>query len=207
MPFQNRVTPTGDIVAHPARGTLTGNRGILHDGPGRLGSRRWTTKAWITCALQFKGRHREVMSGRSWTELFFLDEATALAAGHRPCAECRRADYDAFRAAWACANAGENLPKAPQMDAVLHAERVEPYTRRQITHSRPARDLPVGTLVRLGEESWLVEKGRLHLWSLDGYTQKRSLPNGEITVLTPVSIVKVLTSGYQPDIHASVKRE
>src|SRR5215471_17818564 len=101
MPLQNRVTPFGEIVAIAQRGLLMGNRGIIHDpGTRTLLNRRWATKAWICCVCAFKGVRREVMGGRSWTELFFLDEATALAAGHRPCFFCRRADADAFRIAW-----------------------------------------------------------------------------------------------------------
>ena len=203
MPLQNRVTPTGEIIADPARGTLMGNRGILHHGPGRLGTRRWTTKAWIACALQFKDRHREVMNGRSWTELFFIDEATAFAAGHRPCAECRRDDYDAFRSAWAAGHSHGDLPKAPAMDAALHAQRVEPYTHRQITHRASAPDLPDGAFIEHDGQCWLVRKSRLHLWSPEGYGATHPLPTGEVTVLTPALMVAVLANGYRAAIHRS----
>jgi hypothetical protein len=117
MPLQNRVTPFGEIVAHPARGMVMGNRGILHDSGRRLHpTRRWTHKTWICCLCEFKGRHRAVMTPGRYTELFFLDEATALAAGHRPCFECRRADANQFAAAWAHGNGGP-LPSAGDMDA------------------------------------------------------------------------------------------
>ena len=118
-PLQNRVTPFGDVVAIAQRGLFIGNRGIIHDPATKtLLGRRWTTKAWLVCLLDYKGRHREVMGGRSWTELFFLDEAVALAAGHRPCFFCRRRDAEAFRAAWETAR-GWKAPLAPEMDAGL----------------------------------------------------------------------------------------
>ena len=120
-PLQNRVLPTGEIVAIPARGTMTGNRGILHRPDKTLGRARWTHKAWICCVIDFRGRRRDVMGGRSWTELFFLDEAVAFAAGHRPCAYCRRPAYTAFKAAW------DGAPKATEMDRVLHLERLDAH--------------------------------------------------------------------------------
>ena len=116
MPLQNRVTPFGELIATPARGTLMGNRGCLHDAQQRI-RRTFAVKRWIICVLEFKGRHRQVMAPGQYTELFFLDEATALAAGHRPCAECQRARYDLFRAHWA--GRGRTLPGADDMDDVL----------------------------------------------------------------------------------------
>src|SRR5499426_3922843 len=136
MPLQNRVTPAGEIVADPSRGLLMGNRGCLH-GPGRaLGVSRWRSKLWICCLLDFKGVQRDPMPPGRWTALFFLDEATALAAGHRPCGYCRRADYLAFGEAFRAAHGLAERPRAPYLDAWLHAERVESRTRRQRT--RPA---------------------------------------------------------------------
>src|SRR5215831_7590036 len=124
MPLQNRVTPFGEIVAVPERGLLMGNRGIIHDPATRRLNRRWASKAWIICLCEFRGVRRKVMATRSWTELFFLDEATALAAGHRPCFYCRRREANRFRAAWAAGH-GAPLPTAAQMDAVLHSERLQ----------------------------------------------------------------------------------
>ena len=125
-PLQNRVTPFGDVVAIAQRGLFIGNRGIIHDPATKtLLGRRWTTKAWLVCVLDYKGRHREVMGRRSWTELFFLDEAVALAAGHRPCFFCRRAAAEAFRTAWGKAKGGEGASGAREMDAVLHEERLD----------------------------------------------------------------------------------
>jgi len=134
-PLQNRVTPFGDVVAIAQRGLFIGNRGIIHDPATKtLLGRRWTTKAWLVCVLDYKGRHREVMGGRSWTELFFLDEAVALAAGHRPCFFCRRAAAEAFRTAWGKAKGGK-APLAPEMDAVLHEERLDRGRKRGPCHT------------------------------------------------------------------------
>ncbi len=129
MPLQNRVTPTGDIIATPHRGMFTGNRGIIHDPATKTLTRRWASQAWLTCVCEFKGRRREVMGGRSWTELFFLDEATALAAGHRPCFFCRRDDAIRFRAAWQEGN-GVRRVLARDIDAVLHRERLSDGKKR-----------------------------------------------------------------------------
>src|SRR6201984_1028683 len=144
MPLQNRVTPTGDIIATPERGLFVGNRGIIHDpSPRTLLRKRWSCPAWLTCVLEFRGRRREVMGGRSWTELFFLDEATAFAAGHRPCFFCRREDAKAFRAAWekGIARSGR---RAADIDAVLHRERLDGSRKR--LHVLPLRllQLPDG---------------------------------------------------------------
>ena len=153
MPLQNRVLPTGEITAHPARGTLTGNRGILHRDDRTLGPARWTHKAWICCTLDWKGRRRAVMTGRTWTELFFLDEAVALAAGHRPCATCRRAAYRRFQTAWAAAFG--TVPRGPAMDAALHAARVAP-DKTQLRHSARLGTLPAGTFVLWHDRPHLV---------------------------------------------------
>ena len=143
-PLQNRVTPFGDVVAIPQRGLYIGNRGIIHDPVTKtLLGRRWTTKAWLVCVLDYKGRGRELMGGRSWTELFFLDEAVALAAGHRPCFFCRRADAQAFQAAWGKAKGGQ-APLAPEIDAVLHEERLDRGRKRIHAISDPVTELPDG---------------------------------------------------------------
>jgi hypothetical protein len=149
MPLQNRVTPFGDIVAIPQRGIFTGNRGIIHDPAIRtLLTRRWASKAWLVCLCEFKGRRRAVMGRRSWTELFFLDEAVALAAGHRPCFFCRRQAAEAFRDAWAQGRAAK-LPWAAEMDAVLHGERLD--HRRKRLHAFPgcADELPDGSVIQV----------------------------------------------------------
>src|ERR1700751_1845979 len=164
MPLQNRVTPTGDIIATAHRGMFTGNRGIIHDPTTRtLLKRRWASRAWLTCVCEFRGRRREVMGGRSWTELFFLDEATAFAAGHRPCFFCRREDATRFRAAWAEGHGVKEL-HAPDMDAVLHRERL--VSGKQL-HPLPMKieKLPDGTMVQEGEDSFLIVGGRALKWS------------------------------------------
>src|SRR6204780_4286748 len=141
MPLQNRVTPSGEIIATPHRGMFTGNRGIIHDPATKtLLRRRWSSNAWLTCVCEFRGRRRKVMGGRSWTELFFLDEATAFAAGHRPCFFCRRDDANTFRAAWQRGNrTGAKL--AREIDAVLHRERLASGKKQLHALPMPLREL------------------------------------------------------------------
>src|SRR5882724_11835693 len=167
-PLQNRVTPTGDIIATPHRGMFTGNRGIIHDPATKTLARRWASQAWLTCVCEFKGRRREVMAGRSWTELFFLDEATAMAAGHRPCFFCRRDDANRFRAAWQLGN-GVGDVRAKEMDAVLHRERLERGKKRLHPLPLPLVELPDGVMVKAGAESFLILQGRALFWSMAGY--------------------------------------
>jgi len=178
-----------------------GNRGILHDAAGRLGHPRWRHPHWIACRLQFRGRHRVVMSPGAWTELFFLDEAVALAAGHRPCAECRRQDYIRFLDAWR--SAAGTRPRAAEIDRALHAARLVPGTRRQAAHLAPAPGLPDGSFVRLGATPHLVTAGALRPFAPEGYGPPAPLPAGEVEVLTPVPIVAVLRAGYRPELHPS----
>ncbi|MEQ8396797.1 hypothetical protein [Thalassobaculum sp.] len=205
-PLQNRVTPFGDIVAVPQRGTFTGNRGIIHDPTTRtLLSRRWTSKAWIICVCEFRGRRREVMARRSWTELFFLDEATALAAGHRPCFYCRRANARAFQAAWAAGNRCEPA-RAPAMDAALHGERVEHRAKRLHPLPGPAADLPDGTVVAAGAEAFLVTGRRTLRWTPDGYREASTAPVFD-RLITPPSTVAALAAGYHPVLHPSAGLE
>jgi hypothetical protein len=209
VPLQNRVAPTGEILADPARGLFTGNRGILHEAPGRLGTARWRTKAWIVCRLDFKGVRRAVMTGRTWTELFFLDEAVALAAGHRPCAYCRRAAFNAYAAAWAKGNRwpAARLPRAPEIDRRAHADRVAPRTRRQVTYTAPLGDLPEGTFATLAEAAGrplLVRADCLLPWRFEGYgAPLRRQDHLAATVLTPRSTVAALAAGYRPVLHHS----
>ncbi|MBS0529319.1 MAG: hypothetical protein JSS22_08020 [Proteobacteria bacterium] len=201
-PLQNRVTPLGDIVAVPARGTFTGNRGIIHDPATRtLLKRRWTTKAWIVCVCEFRGRRRDVMGTQSWTELFFLDEATAFAAGHRPCFYCRRADANAFRAAWEQGNGQRGL-RAPEIDAVLHAERLDGRVKRLHPLPLPIEELPDGAMVQAGEESFLIARGRPLRWSFDGYRDV-SAPLADAKLITPPSAVRALAAGYRAVLHES----
>lgn len=202
MPLQNRVTPFGEIVATSARGTLTGNRGIIHDVSTKtLLKRRWTTKAWIACVCEFRGRRREVMAQHGWTELFFLDEATALAAGHRPCFYCRREDAVRFRDAWAHGN-GMTDARTPDIDAVLHAERLDGKVKRLHALPMPIDELPDATMIACGDDAFLVAGGEVLRWSFDGYCAAET-PSGAVRLLTPPSIVRALQQGYRVQMHGS----
>jgi hypothetical protein len=203
MPLQNRVTPTGDIIATAHRGMFTGNRGIIHDSATKTLTRRWAGKAWLTCVCEFRGRRREVMGGRSWTELFFLDEATAFAAGHRPCFYCRRDDANRFRAAWEVGNGVKDM-LAHDMDAVLHGERLNGRTKRLHPLSMPLEALPDGAMLQEGIESYLIVQGRVLLWSAAGYRQAQSAPQAAM-LLTPPSTLHALLAGYQAVLHPSAR--
>ncbi len=208
MPRQNRVTPFGDLLATPERGTFMGNRGVLHDAEGRIRG-AWQLKRWIVCVLEFRGRKRKVMTVGRYTELFFLDEATALAAGHRPCADCRHARFLAFCNAWGTAHPADGTmarPAAAVIDDRLHAERVA--SGRSKRSSVAALDeLPDGVFVAVaawGEQAYLVRGERLLAWSPGGYGERRRRPRGEeVRVLTPESTVKTIRAGYVPEIHPS----
>ena len=202
MPLQNRVNPFGEIVAAAARGTFTGNRGIIHDPATRtLLARRWSSRAWLICRCAFEGRRRVVMGGRSWTELFFLDEATGLAAGHRPCHYCRRDAALAFRDAWARGNGGAR-PATPAMDAILHRERLDGREKRLHKLPVPATALPDGTMLADADGALLIAAGQPFRWSFDGYAPTRIV--GEIALLTPPSTLRALASGYRPELHPGI---
>jgi hypothetical protein len=210
MPRQNRVTPFGEVVAVPERGTMMGNRGRLHDEEGRI-RRPWQVKRWLICLLDFNGRHRQVMAPDCYTELFFLDEATALAAGHRPCFECRRKSYNAFVDAWSVGNAGstdEDRPTAGSIDKRLHEERVGPG-RSKRTFTAKLGELPDGVFVTLEQASdqpFLLWEDRILEWSPGGYKRVRPLPKGEVvSVLTPRSTVAAIRAGYVPELYFSEK--
>jgi hypothetical protein len=197
VPLQNRVTPLGEIVADPNRGLFTGNRGIIHDPDTRtLLNRRWTSPAWLICVLEWRGRRRSVMAGRSWTELFFLDEATALAAGHRPCFYCRRAAAEAFQAGFPA------HPKAPGIDRVLHAERLNGRRKRLHDLPSPAAALPDGTMIFQDDAPHLILKGQVRRWFPHGYGAPAKPADGA-RLITPPSTVAVLRAGYRPRFHPS----
>jgi hypothetical protein len=198
--LQNRVTPYGEIVAAPGRGLMMGNRGILHDDAQRI-VRSFQVKRWIACVLEFRGRHREVMTPHRYTELFFLDEAAAFSAGHRPCAECRRADYNRFLAFW---EAWSGAPaSADSMDARLHADRIE--RKRKKTYREDLARLADGAYVQLEGQAWLVWDSNLFAWSDSGYTRRRPRTRGEVDVLTPRSAVAILAAGYRAAIHPTAQ--
>jgi len=204
VPLPNRVDPFGELLAVAARGTLLGNRGgRFHRNDRTLGSRRHLTRTWICCRLQFNGRRREVWS-KGYTELFFLDEVTAFAAGHRPCFECRRRDAETFADLWARANKQRTRARAADMDKVLHRERLAGRLKR--THRIPIDDLPDGAMIKLHDHAWAVRGNVLLGWTPSGYRQQQWRPRKlNVTVLTPPSILAVLTSGYRPQWHISVE--
>jgi hypothetical protein len=191
MPFQNRVTPLGELIVTPARGLLYGNRGRLHDEHGVI-RRQWQVKRWISCRLEFRGRYRAggPMAPNRYTGLFFLDEATALAAGHRPCAECRNADYRSFLAL-------TGTSRADELDDQLHAERGR-------LHESELDDLPDGAFVALEGEPWLVHGPELLRWTPGGYSELRPRFNAHVDLITPPTSIRVLASGWNgslPLIH------
>jgi hypothetical protein len=197
MPLQNRVTPLGELIADPARGLVYGNRGCLHDEDGRI-RRRFGVKRWIACRLEFKGWKRtQLLQPGRFTELFFLDEATAFAAGHRPCALCRREDYDRFVAIVGA--------RADEIDERLHVERLDRSRRRRL-HQARMRDLPDGAFVLEAGEPWLVLDGELLGWTASGYAERRPRTGGDAVLITPPSLVEVLCTSWQgsvPLLHPS----
>ncbi|MCB1359550.1 MAG: hypothetical protein KDK53_24565 [Maritimibacter sp.] len=201
MPLQNRVLPTGEIVADPARGTLTGNRGVLAFEGDRLGRARWTHPHWILCTLEHpRGLYHGPRPKNRWTPLFFLDEAVGIDAGHRPCGYCRRAAYRRFRAAWEAAVGP--VAGVDALDRRLHAARVT-RTRRQVTHRADAAALPDGAFIAFSGGSWLVLGAKILRFTPAGYTERRARPTGAVTVLTPVPSVAALGAGYRPGLHES----
>jgi hypothetical protein len=201
MPLQNRISPFGDLCALSARGTLMGNRGgRLHDAQRKLTARRWLTRAWICCKLEFNNRHRNVW-GDSYTELFFLDEVTAFAAGHRPCFECRRKDAERFAVLF---SGKKNRAATATMDRLLHAERLKGKAKR--THRRKLDTLPDGAMIAFNGEPFAVRGKQLLCWTPAGYTGSKPRSHGiEVDVLTPPSIIAVLVAGYTPIWHPSAR--
>jgi len=211
MPRQNRVSPFGEIISTPERGAFMGNRGVLHDAEGHV-KRLWQVKRWLVCVLEFRGRKRTVMTPNRYTELFFLDEATSLAAGHRPCAECRHKRFLAYCNAWKARHPGQinsKRPTADEIDSCLHVERVT-ANRSKNSYTEPIDGLPDGVFVTVeasGKQAYLVWGDHLLEWSPGGYRQRRPRPSGKIVrVLTPRSTVEVIRAGYVPEVHPSAGR-
>jgi hypothetical protein len=204
MPLQNRVDPFGELNAVAARGTLFGNRGgRFHTDARTLTRRRWATRQWICCVLDFKGRQRDVW-GRYYTELFFLDEPTALAAAHRPCFECRRKDAEAFAEAWRATQKLRVRPYADEMDEVLHRERLDGRAKR--LHRCAIDTLPDGAFIAIDRVSYAVKDNALLRWTPEGYAGRKPRPRGvTVDVLTPPAILAVLSAGYQPRWHPSAQ--
>jgi len=200
--LQNRVTPTGEIVSDPGRGLMMGNRGCLHTPERELGAARWRSKPWIACVLVWKNVRRDPMPPGRWTALFFLDEATAFSAGHRPCAYCRRADYVAFGEAWRAAHGLSERPRAAEIDARLHGERIDPRTRQKATRPATLGSLPDGAMVRYEGSPALIVGRRALPWSFSGYGPPLDVPEGAaVDLLTPPSTVRTLAAGYRPLLH------
>jgi hypothetical protein len=206
MPLQNRVTPLGDLISDPARGLVYGNRGCLHDESGRI-RRRFNGKRWIACRLRFRDwRRGPLMQPGRFTELFFLDEATAFAAGHRPCALCRREDFVRFVEMWQRAHLGQ--VGADAIDQQLHTERYDSVTRGQRHYDAPLDELPDGAFVLRAGAPWLVLGSELLRWSPAGYDERVSRsPGARSELITPPSSVEILRAGWQPSVpllHPSV---
>lgn len=200
--LQNRVDPFGNLIRTSARGLLMGNRGVIHNEHKEI-THPFKTKAWITCVLEFKDRHRSVMTPNRWTELFFLDEATAFAAGHRPCFECRREDAIRFKECWIKGNPAFNFTmKTPiaEIDNVIHAGRID-HGKNKITHQRLSSFIPEGVFVSIDREPYIFTSGTLVKWTPSGYTERIVLHEAKfLTVLTPSSIVNAFRAGYKPQV-------
>jgi hypothetical protein len=208
MPLQNRINPFSKIIATPERGAFTGNRGVIHNGQKEI-IKNHAVKYWITCMLQYKSMHREVMIPNRWTELFFLDEATAFAAGHRPCGFCRHADFKRFKTLWLQANGEKHglieNTKMDVIDNIIHKERLD-ENNEQKTFSASLQTLPDGVFIKLpqNENAYLWHKQNLYEWSFKGYKKVTSFNKTQmVDVLTPASYVEVFRNGYQPKIHFS----
>ena len=206
MPLRNRVTPFGELIADPARGLVYGNRGCLHDADGRI-VRHHAVRRWIGCRLEFRGwRRGPLLQPGKFTELFFLDEATAFAAGHRPCALCRHDDYRRFTERWRDLHPSDR--GADPIDLTLHGERWDATTKRQRRYRSRVRELPTGVIVALDEVPHLVLDGSLRSWTPTGYTDTVSTPRGDVDVLTPPSLVQILATGWEgalPLLHPSAR--
>jgi len=200
--LQNRVDPSANIIKTIARGNWMGNRGQLHD-KGKTILRPFKLKAWLICLLEFKQRKRQVMAPNLYTELFFLDEATAFAAGHRPCFECRRQDYNHFKAAWLAGNPEYNFPSTVsinQIDEVIHRERID-HTGNKVTYRENLKNLPDGAFILIADEPCLVFGDKIYHWSPSGYGNPQELPETDtVEVLTPKSTVNAFRSGYHPQL-------
>lgn len=201
--MQNRVNPFGEIVETKARGLWMGNRGHIHNEHHQI-IRPFKLKAWITCKLEYKGRSREIMAANHYTELFFLDEATAFAAGHRPCCECRREDYNKFKRAWLKRNPGYKLnykTSVRDIDGIIQMERINKDGSKK-TYKKNSRDLPDGTFITINDKPYLLFMQSLYLWTPSGYIEKKPFTrSGTSIVLTPKSIVNVFRVGYIPQMN------
>ena len=203
--LQNRVDPFGNIIATSARGSFMGNRGVIHNQYKQI-TYAFKHKAWISCVLEFKGKKRSVMTPDRWTELFFLDEATAFSAGHRPCFECRKEDAKRFKSCWIQGNSSYNFSMKTsirEIDKVIHSERID-RDKKKVTHQRTSSDIPEGTFVLIDDRPYVFAKAKLHLWTPFGYENTIEIPEETmLTVLTPHSILNAFRAGYVPQMKIS----
>lgn len=200
--LQNRVDPFGNLIKTEARGSWTGTRGVLHNDQQEI-IRPFKLKAWLTCKLEFKGRKRKVMSPGRYTELFFLDEATAFSAGHRPCCECRRNDFNRFKSFWLRGNPGYNFDEKisiQKIDEIIHKERID-QDNSKITFEESSPDIPNGIFVLFNNKPFLIFNNRMFLWSAFGYEKGIPLQGPDkLIILTPMSVVNTFRAGYEPQI-------
>ena len=200
--FQNRVDPFGNIIRTPERGLWLGNRGVIHNERQEI-IRPFKIKAWITCALHYRDRHREIMQPDKWTELFFLDEATAFSAGHRPCFQCRYKAHRHFKMLWIAGNPQHGFTmKTPvaEIDAILHSERIS-SNKTKVIREDDLADMPGGTFVIYNDLPYLVNENKLHQWTAGGYKDPVDFPGvGKLKILTPCSVVNMFRAGYAPHI-------
>jgi hypothetical protein len=207
--LQNRVDPSGQIIKTSARGLWLGNRGVIHNRQDIV--KPFNHKAWITCLLEFKGRERPVMSPGRWTELFFLDEATAFAAGHRPCFECRREDALRFKSCWISGNPVHNFNMKTSInliDDIMHRERID-SAKKKVIHHRASSEIPDGTFVFINDNAYLFYDGKFHHWTPFGYDTMvaiRETPSN-LAVLTPSSVVNAFSAGYRPQVKITVRTD
>lgn len=205
MPYQNRVTPLGSLIATAARGIYTGNRGRLHQAGGHI-TRLYEVRRWIMCRLDYPRPTHSVMAPQHYTHLFFLDEATALAAGHRPCSLCLHARFKEFAAYWQALHPEADVAGQPRVDAidrVLHAERLTD-ARHKRTYAASLAALPDGAFILLEQEPFLVFGQDLLAWTPQGYRAAIARPADQtVAVLTPPSLVAMLAAGYRPALHPS----
>jgi hypothetical protein len=197
--LQNRIDPLGRFIKTSARGAWMGNRGVIHKDKQIV--KVFKHNAWITCVLEFKGRKRIVMNPDCWTELFFLDEATAFAAGHRPCFECRRDDAGKFKSCWIKGNPSHNFnmkTSIHEIDEIIHSERID-IAQKKITHQRISQSIPNGTFILMNNDAYLFSNNKLRQWTPFGYKDSIDVQQDSIlTVLTPNSIVNTFHAGYVP---------
>jgi hypothetical protein len=202
--LQNRVDPFGNIIKTTARGNWMGNRGILHDEQQNI-LRPFKLKAWLTCVLEFNGRKRQVMAPHRYTELFFLDEATAFAAGHRPCFECRRNDYNRFKMHWLKGNPEYGFDETVsinEIDKILHKERMDKHGQK-IMHQASIKNIPDGVFILMDDKPGVIKNNLFYAWSPFGYDKGKALPNvKKLMALTPKSVINTFKAGYIPQMQA-----